>query len=188
MRTLKTVIAAALACGAIQVLTTIGVAATDADHVTSTIQQVASIETGTSTQVLDLYRALDGGGPVTGIERSDLLTIFDKELAQAEDSVAKAKDAEARQIALANQDPQAAATVEAEDPDTLPSLIGGVDDVEHAATARLDALKSKDSVSIGDMFEMQLLMNDLSQLSEATTSVISASNTAIKSMAGNLRG
>jgi hypothetical protein len=44
------------------------------------------------------------------------------------------------------------------------------------------------SISIADMFEMQMLMNHLSQLSEMTTSVVSASNTAISSMARNVKG
>jgi len=187
MRTLRIIVVAAVTCGTIQLFTTVGVAATDGDQVTSSIQQVASMETATGAQVLDLYKTLEGGGPVTGTERSDLLAMFDQELAKAEDSVAEAKDAAAKQTALAQQDPTAAKTVEAEDPDMLPSLIGGVDDTEDAAKTRLDVLKSKDSVSIGDMFEMQLLMNHLSQLSEMTTSVVSASNAAIQSMASNLR-
>jgi hypothetical protein len=44
------------------------------------------------------------------------------------------------------------------------------------------------SISIADMFEMQMLMNHLSQLSEMSTSVVSASNTAISSMARNVKG
>jgi hypothetical protein len=44
---------------------------------------------------------------------------------------------------------------------------------------------NNEDISIGDMFEMQMLMNHLSQISEASTSIISAMNTAIKSMATN---
>jgi len=44
------------------------------------------------------------------------------------------------------------------------------------------------SISISDMFEMQMLMNHLSQLSEMSTSVVSASHTAISSMARNVKG
>jgi tRNA A37 N6-isopentenylltransferase MiaA len=146
------------------------------------------METGTNTQVLDLYKALQGSGSLTGTERVDVLAIFDQELSQAMDAVAQAKDAAATQAALAKQDPQAAAAVLAEDPDMLPSLIGSVDDFEKAATDRLDALKTRNAISIGDMFQMQLLMNHLSGLSEMTTSVVSASNSAIKSMAQNVRG
>ena len=48
--------------------------------------------------------------------------------------------------------------------------------------------KNKSSISIGDMFEMQMLMNHLSQLSEMSTSVVSASNSAIQRMAQNVKG
>jgi hypothetical protein len=54
--------------------------------------------------------------------------------------------------------------------------------------AKLETLKQKgDQISIADMFEMQLLMNHLSQLSEMATSVVSSSNSAIASMARNVK-
>lgn len=43
------------------------------------------------------------------------------------------------------------------------------------------------SISIGDMFEMQMLMNHLSQLSEMSSAVVSASNAAITRMAQNVK-
>jgi len=43
------------------------------------------------------------------------------------------------------------------------------------------------SISIGDMFEMQMLMNHLSQLSEMATAVVSSANSAISSMARNVK-
>ena len=46
----------------------------------------------------------------------------------------------------------------------------------------------RSAISIGDMFEMQMLMNHLSQLSEMATSVVSASHNAISSMARNVKG
>jgi len=52
---------------------------------------------------------------------------------------------------------------------------------------KLDALAGRDSINITDMFEMQMLMNKLSQLSEMSTSVISAANSAISSMARNVK-
>lgn len=52
----------------------------------------------------------------------------------------------------------------------------------------LQIQQRQSSISIADMFEMQMLMNHLSQLSEMTTSVVSASNTAIASMARNVKG
>jgi len=57
-----------------------------------------------------------------------------------------------------------------------------------SAKTKLSEIKSRRSaISIGDMFEMQMLMNHLSQLSEMATSVVSASNTAIQSMSRNLK-
>jgi hypothetical protein len=45
-----------------------------------------------------------------------------------------------------------------------------------------------EAISIGDMFEMQMLMNNLSQLSEMATGVVAGSNSAISSPARNVRG
>lgn len=57
-----------------------------------------------------------------------------------------------------------------------------------SAKSKLSSIKSRNSaISIGDMFEMQMLMNHLSQLSEMSTSVVSASNSAIASMARNVK-
>lgn len=63
-----------------------------------------------------------------------------------------------------------------------------VNDATKSAHAKLQEIKSRRSaISIGDMFEMQMLMNHLSQLSEMSTNVVSASNTAISSMARNVK-
>lgn len=63
-----------------------------------------------------------------------------------------------------------------------------VNDATLSAQAKLKIIQSKRSaVSIADMFEMQMLMNHLSQLSEMSTNVISASNAAIQSMARNVK-
>ena len=54
--------------------------------------------------------------------------------------------------------------------------------------AKLGLLKQRgEQISIVDMFQMQMLMNHLSQLSEMSTSVLSASNSAIASMARNVK-
>ena len=45
-----------------------------------------------------------------------------------------------------------------------------------------------DQISIGDMFEMQMLMNHLAQLSEMSTQVVGATHQAIYAMARNLKG
>ncbi|MBB65812.1 MAG: type III secretion system needle subunit protein SctF [Waddliaceae bacterium] len=63
--------------------------------------------------------------------------------------------------------------------------------VQNAVTSARDKLNEikiqGSSISIGNMFEMQMLMNRLSQFSEMSTSVVSASNTAIGSIARNIK-
>lgn len=67
-------------------------------------------------------------------------------------------------------------------------LIKMIDGAQKKVSDKLDELDSeKDEINIGQMFEMQMLMNELSQLSEALSSVVSASNTAIGSMARNIK-
>lgn len=48
--------------------------------------------------------------------------------------------------------------------------------------------RAKDGISIPDMFDMQMMMNKLAQLSEMCTSVVAASNTSLMSMARNIKG
>lgn len=61
-------------------------------------------------------------------------------------------------------------------------------DATERVKAQLEKLRTdRDSISIADMFEMQMLMNKLSQLSEMSTGVVSAANTAISSMARNVK-
>jgi len=68
-------------------------------------------------------------------------------------------------------------------------LFSVVNNATISAQTKLQEIQSKkSSISIGDMFEMQMLMNHLSQISEMATSVVSASNTAISSMARNVKG
>ncbi|BBI17853.1 putative type III secretion system needle protein SctF [Neochlamydia sp. EPS4] len=68
------------------------------------------------------------------------------------------------------------------------SLIGIINNAVSSAKAKLLQIQNnRSSISIGDMFEMQMLMNHLSQLSEMTTDIVSASNTAISSMARNIK-
>ncbi len=43
------------------------------------------------------------------------------------------------------------------------------------------------STSIGDMFDMQMMMNRLNQLSEMVTNVMSAAHQAVMSMARNIK-
>jgi hypothetical protein len=71
---------------------------------------------------------------------------------------------------------------------SVKTLFAIINNATVSAKAKLSSIKSRRSaISIGDMFEMQMLMNHLSQLSEMATSVVSASNSAIASMARNLK-
>ncbi len=67
-----------------------------------------------------------------------------------------------------------------------------VDEIERltaVAKSKIAQIRSKKSaMSIADMFDLQMAMNKLSQFSEMSTSIISAMNTAINSMARNVKG
>jgi hypothetical protein len=68
------------------------------------------------------------------------------------------------------------------------SMFDGLATATKNVQAQMDLLKKAGStISISDMFQMQMLMNKLSQLSEMSSSVISASNSAIASMARNVK-
>jgi hypothetical protein len=68
-------------------------------------------------------------------------------------------------------------------------LLNIVNDATVSAKTKLAELKARRSaISIADMFDMQMLMNHLGQLSEMSTSVVSASNSAIMSMARGVKG
>jgi len=68
-------------------------------------------------------------------------------------------------------------------------LVSIVNDATVSAKRKLEIMKARrSSISIADMFDIQMLMNHLSQLSEMSTSVVSASNSAISSMARNVKG
>lgn len=57
-----------------------------------------------------------------------------------------------------------------------------------SAKAQLLTIQQRrSSISIGDMFNMQMLMNHLSQLTEMTTNVVSAAHSSILSMTRNLK-
>ena len=72
---------------------------------------------------------------------------------------------------------------------SVQGLFAVINTATKSAQAKLSAISAnKSSISIGDMFEMQMLMNHLSQLSEMSTSVVSASNSAIADMARNVKG
>jgi len=68
-------------------------------------------------------------------------------------------------------------------------LFNIVTDATKQVKEKMTKLKGAGSnISIAEMFEMQMLMNHLSQLSEMSTGVVSASNTAINAMARGVKG
>lgn len=67
-------------------------------------------------------------------------------------------------------------------------LKGVINDATQAVKKKLSEIQSAGSaISIGEMFEMQMLMNHLAQVSEMSTSVISSMNTSVSSMARNVK-
>jgi hypothetical protein len=70
----------------------------------------------------------------------------------------------------------------------LESLIKVVQEGVDAVKAKIAIIQNnKDTVSIGDMFEMQMIMNNLAQLSEMATNTVSSFHTATQSMARNVK-
>jgi hypothetical protein len=68
-------------------------------------------------------------------------------------------------------------------------LVDQIEQLTAMAKSKIAQIRSKGSaMSIGDMFDLQMAMNKLQQFSEMSTSVISAMNTSINSMARNVKG
>lgn len=66
-------------------------------------------------------------------------------------------------------------------------LIDLIDKATQTAKKKIEEIQSRgDNVAIGDMFEMQIMMNQLTQLAELATSIVAASNSAIRAMAQNI--
>jgi hypothetical protein len=71
---------------------------------------------------------------------------------------------------------------------SVQALFTLLNDATTSAKTKIIAIKNnRSSISIGDMFEMQMLMNHLSQLSEMSSNVVSASNQAILTMARGVK-
>jgi hypothetical protein len=69
------------------------------------------------------------------------------------------------------------------------TLFGLINAATVSAETKLAQIQARQSsISIGDMFEMQMLMNHLSQLTEMSTSVVNAANTATMSIARGVKG
>jgi len=72
---------------------------------------------------------------------------------------------------------------------TFSVLVDEIERLTQVAKSKIASIRSKRSaMSIADMFDMQMAMNKLAQFSEMSTSVISAMNTAIASMARAVKG
>jgi len=68
-------------------------------------------------------------------------------------------------------------------------LVDEIERLSQVAKSKIAQIRSKRSaMSIADMFDLQMAMNKLSQFSEMSTSVITAMNTAISTMARNVKG
>lgn len=71
---------------------------------------------------------------------------------------------------------------------SVKALFSVINNATKSAQTKLSAIQgNRSAISIGDMFEMQMLMNHLSQVSEMATSVVSASNSAINDMTRNIK-
>ena len=67
-------------------------------------------------------------------------------------------------------------------------LVDAINSLSSVAKSKIASIRSqKSSMSIADMFDLQMTMNMLSQFSEMSTDVISAVNTSIMSMARNVK-
>ena len=156
--------------------------------------KLAKVQSSDDSQLLALYKDVEHDPPVTGSERQKLLSSFSKELSSDEGQLAKDRSDAAAWGLPTGPAPSTSASLSADtvadttDPDSLPALFSIDDAAADAATRLLQVDASKEAVTVGDMFEMQMLMNQLAQLSELSTAVVSADNQAIKSSARNVRG
>jgi Family of unknown function (DUF5407) len=71
----------------------------------------------------------------------------------------------------------------------IDDLQGTIKDAEAVVIDKLASIKDKasDEINIGDMFDMQWMMNKFSQLSEMSSSVLSAAHQAVSSMNRNIK-
>jgi predicted RecB family endonuclease len=70
----------------------------------------------------------------------------------------------------------------------LDDLIDTVQEAVEGVQTKIQQIRdNKESISIADMFEMQMMMNNLAQLSEMSTNVVSSLHSAIQSMARNVK-
>lgn len=66
-------------------------------------------------------------------------------------------------------------------------MVGDIEAPELDIEKRLEILATEENISVGNMLRIEMMLNQLSQLSEATTNILSTSNSAIASMARNAK-
>ena len=115
------------------------------------------------------------------------LSMVEGEDSTATGSIRAFEAAAAEHETLEDDYPEATRSVDAAGFD-----VGVMMDTVNAATAsvkkKFAAIQgTTDQISIVEMFDMQMLRNNLSQLSEMSTSIVSSSNSAISSMARNVK-
>lgn len=72
---------------------------------------------------------------------------------------------------------------------SMEGLVQIVSNATISAKNKLNIIKNnKSSISIADMFDMQMLMNHLSQLSEMSSAVVQASNQSLMGIARGVKG
>jgi hypothetical protein len=68
-------------------------------------------------------------------------------------------------------------------------LVNFIESLSLAVRTKIAAIRSKkSSMSIADMFDLQMAMNKLSQFSEMSTSLIAALNQSSNSISRNVKG
>lgn len=71
----------------------------------------------------------------------------------------------------------------------ISSLLGIVEEATTKAREKLESMRGgQEDISITEMFQMQMDMNRLSQLSEMSTAVVSAAGSSIQTIARHTKG
>lgn len=72
---------------------------------------------------------------------------------------------------------------------SIKTLQATIKDAEAVVLEKLTTIKNKsqDEINIGDMFDIQWMMNKFSQLSEMTSSLVAAMHQAVSSMNRNIK-
>lgn len=135
-----------------------------ADHATAESRAAFASSVGTHATVATLAAAINAKGYQVG-----------------EAEVSAALDL-SKQVALTDQQ--------------LAAVVGGQDmnvgDLMNSVSTATDAAKDKlataeNAISIGDMLELQMLMNHLNQVSEASSNIVGAFNNASAGMVRNVK-